>query len=74
MQPRSYTLRPDPFTQVLQTIDRVFDNQKNEWSPVEEPAGTSVELAEQWFNSGVQKYEQGNLWGAIYDWEKAIES
>ena len=69
----SYTLRPDPFAQVPQTIDRVFADEKNEWSPVEEPAGNSVELAEQWFNSGLQKAMQGDMLGAIESYDQAIE-
>ncbi|MCX5961931.1 MAG: CHAT domain-containing tetratricopeptide repeat protein [Cyanobacteria bacterium] len=73
VQPMSYALRPDPFAQIPQTIDRVFDDQKNEWSPVEEPAGNLIELAEQWFDSGLQKYMQGDMLGATQDWEKAIE-
>ncbi len=73
VQPMSYSLRPDPFAQIPQTIDRVFDDKKNEWSPVEEPAGNLIELAEQWFDSGLQKYMQGDMLGATQDWEKAIE-
>ena len=69
----SYALRPDPFAQVSQTIDRVFDDEQNEWSPVEEPARNSVKLAKQWLLSGYQKCAQGDLLGAIDDCDKATE-
>jgi tetratricopeptide (TPR) repeat protein len=33
----------------------------------------NAELAERWLNSGLQKYDQGDMLGTIQDWEKAIE-
>ena len=40
---------------------------------VKNSAGQHDKLAEQWYNSGLQKAMQGDMLGAIYDWRKAIE-
>jgi len=40
---------------------------------VENSLDRNSELAEQWFESGLQKAMQGDMLGSIQDWEKAIE-
>jgi len=69
----SYALRPDPWAAPVQTIDRVFNEETGNWSAVEESVEQNAELAERWFNSGLQKAMQGDMLGSIQDWEKAIE-
>ena len=73
VQPMSYALRPDPWAAPVQTIDRVFNEETGNWSAVEESVEQNAELAERWFNSGLQKAMQGDMLGSIQDWEKAIE-
>ena len=73
VQPMSYALRPDPWAAPVQTIDRVFNEETGNWSAVEESVEQNAELAERWLNSGLQKYDQGDMLGTIQDWEKAIE-
>ena len=70
----SYALRPDPWAAPVQTIDRVFNEETGNWSAVEESVEQNAELAERWLNSGLQKYDQGDMLGTIQDWEKRSNS
>ena len=71
-----YAMRPDPFASLGYPVvvpNQPIVKQSHEESPVNEEVANQEDLAEKWFDSGVQNGRQGDFLGSIQDFEKAIE-